>query len=98
LEESFPTCGIKYLTINASGCVVWIYFDEKSFDLGPFLFFGFPAGEPLLDILGFKVAKHTKANSNGMKAERPAIRVVNKRKFNYYKTVHDLYDVLFVRA
>ena len=86
------------LASKPSGCVVWIYFDEKSLDLGPFLFFGSPAGEPLPDISGFKVAKHTKANSNGMKAERPAIRVVNKGKFTYYKTVHDLYDVLFVRA
>ena len=86
------------LASKPSGCVVWVYFDENPLDLGPFLFFGSSAGEPLPDISSFKVAKHTKANSDGIKAERPAIRVVNKGQFTCYETVHELYDVLFVRA
>lgn len=86
------------LASKPSGCVIWVYFDEKSLDLGPFLFFGSSAGEPLPDISGLKVAKHTKANSEGIKAERLAIRVVNKGQFTRYETVRELFDVLFVRA
>jgi hypothetical protein len=86
------------LSNKPSGCVIWVYFDEKSLALGPFLFFGSSAGEPLPDISNFKVAKHTKANSDGFKAERPAIRIVNKGQFTHYKSVSELYDVLFVRA
>lgn len=86
------------LANKPSGCVVWVYFDEKSLELGPFLFFGSSAGDPLPDIANFKVAKHSKANSEGVKSERPAIRVVNKGQFDRYQTVRELYEVLFVRA
>ena len=86
------------LASKPSGCVIWVYFDENSLDLGPFLFFGSSAVEPLPDISGFRVAKHTKANSEGFKAERPALRVVNKGQFARYETVRELFNVLFVRA
>jgi hypothetical protein len=74
-----------------SGCVVWVYFDEHTLALGPFLFYGGAAGEPLPDLSQLKVAKHTKANAEGHKAERPAIRVVPKGKFVSLKTVEELY-------
>ena len=58
------------LSAKASGCVVWIYFDEDTLQLGPFLYFGATrAGQPLPDILGRKIARHTKGNRLGVKAE-----------------------------
>lgn len=78
-----------------SGCVVWIQFDEKTLELGPFLFFGGAAGEPLPDIDSFRVAKHAKANSKGIKAERPHVRVVPKSRFKSISTIPALFDLLF---
>gem|GEM_PF-520807 len=78
-----------------SGCVVWVYFDEKTLELGPFLFFGDTAGLPLSSIEGFKVAKHTKADTKGVKSERPQIREIKKIKFDKYETVREIYKLLF---
>lgn len=43
-----------------SGCVVWIYFDPATMELGPYFWFGTPLGEPMPDISTLKVARHTK--------------------------------------
>ena len=83
------------LARKPSGCVIWIYFDETTMQLGPFLYFGALAGESLLDISDFKVAKHTKGNKDGVKAERPEIRQIPKRKFTAYSNIEALYSVLF---
>lgn len=77
------------------GCVVWIFFDEDSLDLGPFLFFGGRAGEPLPDLSSFKVAKHTKGDATGRKAERPNIRAIPRSRFHRYETLEELYVALF---
>ena len=84
------------LANKASGCVVWVYFNEETLDLGPFLFFGGKPGEPLPDISGHKVAKHTKGDAEGFKSERPSIRVINKGEFTKHLTVNDLYKSLFI--
>ncbi len=81
-----------------SGCVIWVYFNENTLDLGPFLFFGAGAGEPLPDVASFKVAKHTKANAEGVKSERPEIREIQKGKFRTLSSMKEIYDVLFKRA
>jgi hypothetical protein len=83
------------LADKPSGCVVWIYFSEDTLELGPFLFFGGPAGEPLPDISDMRVARHTKGNAQGVKAERLRIRVVNKGQFTRYDSIEVLYEVLF---
>ena len=83
------------LASKPSGCVVWIYFDERTLELGPFLFFGGAAGQPLPDVSGLKVARHTKGDARGVKAERPAVRVVNKGQFVRYGSIEALYGVLF---
>lgn len=83
------------LADKPSGCVVWVYFDEDTLSLGPFLFFGGAAGEPLPDLDGLKVARHTKANADGYKAARPDIRVLPKRQFETVERIEDLYAVLF---
>lgn len=85
------------LASKPSGCVVWIHFNARTLDLGPFLFFGDVAGMPLPDLSGHKVAKHTKGDAQGVKAERPSIRVINRGQFKRYDTVEELYHVLFER-
>lgn len=82
------------LAEKASGCVIWIYFNDAA-ELGPFYFFGSKAGEPLPSLDDMRVAKHTKANSEGVKSERPDIRIVNKGQFHRLETVQELYEHLF---
>lgn len=84
------------LASKPSGCIVWIYFNKDTLELGPFLFFGGKPGAPLSDISNYKVAKHTKGDAGGFKAERPSIRVINKGDFRKYSTINDLYKALFV--
>ena len=64
-----------------SGCVLWIYFDDKTLQLGPFRFFGDVAGNPLPGLAEFKIGKHTKGNKDGVKGERQNIRVIPKGRF-----------------
>lgn len=59
------------LASKPSGCIVWTFFHEETLDLGPFLFFGGGAGDSLPDLSRFKIARHTKGNAAGVKAERP---------------------------
>ena len=83
------------LATKPSGCIVWIVFDENTLELCSFYFFGAEAGRPLTGLENAKVAKHTKANVDGLKAERPNIRILNKGQFTRYDSIEDLYKVLF---
>ena len=83
------------LAEKPSGCVVWIYFNEDTLELGPFYFFGGKPGEPLPGIEGAKVARHTKGDQVGYKAERPNIRELNKGVFTCFESVEALYSILF---
>ena len=83
------------LAEKPSGCVVWIHFNEKTLALGPYYFFGSLRGEPLSDISDARVARHTKGNKTGYKAERPNIRIVSKGKFTRYTSTTELYSALF---
>lgn len=78
-----------------SGCVVWIYFDSQSLDLGPFYYFGSQAGQPLPSLIAHKTATHTKGNRVGFKAERPNIRVVPKGCFQKCESIEELFFRLF---
>lgn len=82
------------LAAKPSGCVVWVYFDEETLDLGPFLFFGSAPREQLPDISTFSIAKHTKGNAQGVKLERPSIRKVNKGKFDVQESINALWIAL----
>ena len=82
------------LAEKPSGCVVWIYFDEETLELGPFYFLGNDPGKPLSIISEAKIARHTKGDQDGYKAERPNIRELNKGEFMKYETIRDLYQVL----
>ena len=83
------------LSKKSSGCIIWIYFDEENLQLGPFLFYGGKPGEPLPDIDKLRIARHTKGDADGYKAERPNIRVINKGAFSRFETIEDLYSALF---
>lgn len=83
------------LARKPSGCVIWMHFDPDTLELGPFLWFGGPPGEPLPAVSDFAVAKHTKGNAQGIKAERPNIRVVPKAMFTRVDTITELVTRLF---
>jgi len=83
------------LATKPSGCVVWIVFDEDTLELCSFYFFGATAGKPLARLENAKIAKHTKGNASGFKAERPNIRTLNKGQFTLYDNIETLYDILF---
>ena len=82
------------LAEKPSGCVVWIYFNEHTLHLGPFYYF-----EVNAESLGMrKIAKHTKGNKDGVKAERQNIRVVPKGSFTKIESIADIYARLFEEA
>jgi hypothetical protein len=83
------------LGAKPSGCVVLINFDQDTLGLGPFLYFGGGPGEPLPSLAPYKVAKHTKANALGVKAERPNIRTVPISAFKRISAIEQLYVQLF---
>ena len=86
------------LASKKSGCVVWILRHEdpeKCLMKLSYLFFGSPPGEPLPSLESFKVARHSKGNAQGVKLERPAIRVVPKCRFVYLETTRELVAQLF---
>ena len=83
------------LAKKPSGCVVLIYFNNETLDLGPYYYFGASPGQPLLSIEHLKTARHTKGDATGLKSERPNIRILNKGSFIELRTIHDLYIQLF---
>ena len=85
----------QMLSEKPAGCVVWIYFDSETLELGPFLYFGSDNRGPLPDISDLPVARHTKGNREGYKAARPNIRVVNKGRFAVCKSPLEIYEALF---
>ena len=78
-----------------SGCVIWIYFDKNTLELGPFLFFGSNGGGPIQPLEEFPVAKHNKADSKGVKALRPNIHVIRKGQFTRFDSIREIYHCLF---
>lgn len=83
------------LANKPSGCVVWTRFDRATMDLGPFLFFGAEPGLPLPPLEAFKMAKHTKGDKDGVKKERPNLRIVRMSQFRKIADIPALYRVLF---
>ncbi|MCT8163457.1 MULTISPECIES: hypothetical protein [unclassified Pseudomonas] len=83
------------LAKKPSGCVVLVYFNNETLELGPYYFFGAAPGCPLPSLENLKTAKHTKADSFGVKAERPNIRILNKGQFNKLNSISELYVHLF---
>lgn len=83
------------LAKKPSGCVVLVYFNSETLELGPYYFFGAAPGSPLPSLENLKIAKHTKANATGLKSERPNIRILNKGRFTKFDNIDELYVQLF---
>ena len=78
-----------------SGCVIWIQFGERNFDLGPFLWFGSPPDEPLPCLSDMRIARHTKGDATGEKSERPAHREITKGRFKKLENITEVVEHLF---
>lgn len=78
-----------------SGCVIWTRFDRSTMKLGPFFFFGAEPGLSLPSLDGFKTAKHTKGDKDGVKKARPNLRVVRISQFREIEDIPSLYAALF---
>lgn len=68
------------LASKPSGCVIWLVVTPM-LELDSYLWFGGAPGEPLPDLSGMRVAKHTKGNATGTKTERPNHRVLPRGSF-----------------
>jgi hypothetical protein len=101
LKASFRGSTVRETSINTalaakpSGCVVFLWFDKDSLDLGPFAFFGAAPARPLPNISALKVARHTKANALGVKSERANIRTIPLSKFERVDAIDQLVTRLF---
>ena len=85
----------KRLKKKPSACVIWIRFDPETLELGPFMWFGGRPGEKLPSLRGLKPSMHTRANKDGVKAERKDLVVLPKGKFTKYDTIGEVCRALF---
>ncbi len=95
LESSTTSQKISTLLMKKpSGCVIWQVFDTESLEIMSFRWFGANVGE-VIPSLGNRTAKHTKANSKGVKSERRNHRVLNKGDFAEIESMDRLFELLF---
>jgi hypothetical protein len=78
-----------------SGCVIVLDNDESDLSISAMRFFGGEPGKPLPSLGEFNVAKHTKGNRKGEKAERPNIRVVPIARFRRIASIAEMAVALF---
>ncbi|WP_324751000.1 hypothetical protein SH591_06310 [Sphingomonas sp. LY54] len=82
------------LAAKPSGCLIWMIYNPTDFSLVSFKWFGSVPGRRL-PALGDRVAKHSRANAKGLKAERPQHRVVTSPRFRPVGSITDLVELLF---
>lgn len=82
------------LAAKASGCVVWMNYDPADLSITGWRWFGGLPGEKLPH-LGDRVAKHSRANRDGVKALRPHIRLLGAGRFTRIPDIAALADCLF---
>lgn len=85
------------LGAKPSGCVVWMTYDPETLAITGWRWFGGAPGA-VLPHLGDRVAKHSKANKDGIKAERPHIRILPDSQFARVGDIAALTDFLFGTA
>ena len=84
----------RKLTRAPGGCaIVMVVGDDLS--LQRFLFLGSENPNEAVQLHGFRTARHTKANSEGYKAKRPGIVIVNHGDFRRVETIQELTAILF---
>ena len=82
------------LARRPSGCVIWaVVTDDLSLD--HFRWFGGEPGQSLPEISELKFATQTRANAQGIKAEKPNFRRLPASKFTRVHDVDGLLDQLF---
>ena len=77
-----------------SGCIIWIIVTPE-LELEAYRWLGGPPGDPLPDIRNMRVAKHTKANAKGKKAERPVQRIIPRNRFASLGSLDEVLERLF---
>lgn len=82
------------LASKPSGCVVWMLVDPETFTTTRYRWFGGAPGQPLPP-LGDRPVRHTKADSRGVKAERPGLRQLGRSQFTTVDTMDQLLERLF---
>ena len=82
------------LADKPGGCVIWLRSWEcgRRYRLEYWVLGGKPGEKP---DLGNKIGKHSKADANGYKAERPNTRVISKSSFTKLQTTSELVEWLF---
>ncbi len=86
------------LATKPSGCVIWIVREDDQATRRMrfrYRFFGAGPGQPLPSIAELPVAKHAKANAQGVKTLRPAIRVLARARFEEVEDAAGLLRRLF---
>lgn len=82
------------LAAKPSGCVVWMLVDPATFQTTAYRWFGAEPGQPL-PALGEKAVRHTKADSQGVKAERADLRQLGRGRFETIPDMEELIERLF---
>jgi hypothetical protein len=102
IQFKTATVGGKTASIKASlkladkpsGCVLWILV-TPGLELQSYLWFGGMPGQPLPNISAMNVARHTKGNVLGVKAERPDHRIIPRSQFERLGSLDEVLQHLF---
>lgn len=82
------------LALKPSGCIIWMTYDPVSFLITGMRWFGGQPGAPLPST-GDRIARHSKANADGIKAERGQHRAIAGGKFEKLNGFPQLAERLF---
>ncbi|MEP7349772.1 MAG: hypothetical protein ABI668_07445 [Sphingorhabdus sp.] len=82
------------LSFKPAGCIVWMTYDPVTYQIIAMRWFGGAPGAPL-PATGDRVARHTKANSAGIKAAREQHRIMPGGKFEKMTGFAQLSERLF---
>jgi len=82
------------LAEKPSGCVLWIIVDDQ-LDFRGFRWFGGLPGQALPDIGGKRLARQTRANKDGVKADRSGHRILRRGDFEQLASLDAVLQRLF---
>src|SRR5260370_32872579 len=88
LKSSFIGSKVREVSVNTKllakpgGCVIWLEFDPNILAIKKYFWFGGSPGAAL-PRLGSKISRHSKANSNGQKMDRPTHRTLGQAQFRH---------------
>ncbi|WP_341773962.1 hypothetical protein [Burkholderia seminalis] len=77
-----------------SGCVVWLGVTED-LEIMEYRWFGAEPGHPLPDLTGRALARQTRGNAQGIKAERANQRILTKGAFKLLGSLDETLERLF---